>query len=106
MSGYHDSTRELKKLLQEKDIYEEERWEKIQKEGLDTMEQLAHHCCKGGGVSQPLDHELMIKMIKKVEGDWEVPTQQYEDGKKLDECPKRCRHKPAMADRKTNHEHP
>ena len=73
----HSSERDFMHLLKEKDFFTEHRWENLVDEGLNTMEQIAHYCCPGGDISQPIDTRLSIKMIKLIEGDWTEPTQQY-----------------------------
>ena len=82
--AYHTSERDLMQIMKEKGFFAEWRWDKMVDEGLTTMEALAHYCCPGGDISQPLDGELSINMIKLIEGDWTVPRQKYDDdGKKM-----------------------
>ena len=75
---YHSSRKDLQLFLKEKELFNEERWRKLEDFGLTTLEEIAHFC-SNGDIQQPQNEDKLLEMVKEVEGDWEVPTEKVDN---------------------------
>ena len=66
---YHNCQETLRDYLAEKGLWTRERWERLVVLGLTSIEELAFAV---GDLNQQTDREQMFRVIKEIEGDWDL----------------------------------
>lgn len=81
----HDNKKELKRYLQQNNFFDQERWERMEEYGLETMEDVAHAF---GDMSKPVEETRLLEILQYIEYDWTTETHLRDDQGDLRWTPK------------------
>ena len=85
----HNNKKELKRYLQQKDFFDQERLERMEEYGLETMENVAHAF---GDMGKPVEEGRLFEILQHVEYDWTTEEHLRDDQGELRWTPKQGLH--------------